>query len=542
MSELTADLPVGDAPVHTLHRTLGWSHAFWVASGVPALVLFSIGAVAATVGYPSWLVWSLSIGFGFLQAFTYAEIAGLFPDKSGGASIYGAIAWLKYGKLLAPISVWCNWFAWSPVLALGVGYAAAYILNGFFPADSAIQTWTLTLLPLDFIKDGLTLQINSKVVLGAIIMLGVFAIQHRGILGAARIQAIFAVSTLVPLVLIGLVPLLGGDITHANLFPFVPLAHGANMGPLLDANGAVVEGSWNMAGWTWFCGGLFLAAWSTYGFETAVCYVSEFRHPKTDTVKAIVYSGLLCLVIYTLVPFAFQGALGLDAMLKPDIADGSGVARAMASIVGATGAWVQLVVIMLLLSILLSIMTAMAGSSRTLYQGSVDGWLPKYLSRANHHGAPVAAMWTDLCFNLLLLTMSDNLFVLAAANVGYIIFNFMNLNSGWIHRIDRGAWERPFRCPTWLLATGGVLGFVNAFLLGIGADTWGKGTLKIGLVFAAMIIPVFLFRHYVTDKGKFPAAAVDAHGEVTARAGLLPYIVLLGGVATVLLGHYLAEY
>ena len=72
----------------SLHRTITWIDAFWVASGSPALILFTIGALAATVGSPSWLVWTVSITFGFLQCFTYAEIAGLFHNKSGGASIY----------------------------------------------------------------------------------------------------------------------------------------------------------------------------------------------------------------------------------------------------------------------------------------------------------------------------------------------------------------------------------------------------------------------------------------------------------------------
>ncbi len=89
-----------------LHRKISWVGAFWVASGVPALVLFSIGSIAATVGKPSWLIWVISIMFGFIQLpFSYAEIAGLFPHKSGGASVYGAIAWVRYGKLLAPLSV-----------------------------------------------------------------------------------------------------------------------------------------------------------------------------------------------------------------------------------------------------------------------------------------------------------------------------------------------------------------------------------------------------------------------------------------------------
>ena len=70
---------------------------------------------------------------GFLQSFTYAEIAGLFPNKSGGASVYGAAAWLRYSKFIAPLSVWCNWFAWSPVLSLGCAIAAGYILNALAP-------------------------------------------------------------------------------------------------------------------------------------------------------------------------------------------------------------------------------------------------------------------------------------------------------------------------------------------------------------------------------------------------------------------------
>ncbi len=70
-------------------------------------------------------------------------------------------------------------------------------------------------------------------------------------------------------------------------------------------------------------------------------------------------------------------------------------------------------------------------------------------------------MWTDLGFNLLALMMSDNIFVLAASDVAYMIFIFLNLNAGWIYRIDRSNWERPFKAPTWLLASGSALAYVN---------------------------------------------------------------------------------
>ncbi len=114
-------------------RALDWKGAFWVAAGVPPLVLFSIGGIAGTTGKLAFLVWIISMIMGFLQSFTYAEIAGMFGNKSGGASVYGATAWLRYSKFIAPLSVWCNWFAWSPVLSLGCAIAAGYILNALFP-------------------------------------------------------------------------------------------------------------------------------------------------------------------------------------------------------------------------------------------------------------------------------------------------------------------------------------------------------------------------------------------------------------------------
>jgi amino acid transporter len=558
----TAEVAAGGAGAKSagLERGIDWTGAFWVASGVPPLVLFSIGAVAATVGKLSWIIWTASIAMGFIQSFTYAEIAGLFPNKAGGTSIYGAIGWVRYGKLIAPISVWCNWFAWSPVQATGSALAAGYILSGLFAPDSAINTWQLTLLDLGYLKAGLSLRINAIFVLGAVILLAVKFVQDGGILRSANTTKILGISAMIPLLLIGIVPILTGDIVKANFFPLAPLAH--------DAMGRVADGTWNMAGVTVFAAGMFLAAWSTYGFETAVCYTGEFKNPKTDTFKAIFYSGLLCVVVYTLVPFAFQGFLGLgtllhpavldDAgnvttaaeyggMLAPDIYSGMGVAAVMSRMVHAGRLVGVIVVIMLILALVLSLMTSMAGSSRTLYQASLDGWLPKYLAKVNSHGAPTNAMLTNLGFNLVLLLLSDSVFVIGAANIGYLIFNFLNLNAGWIHRMDRPRQERPWRAPTWILAAGAGLSFVNLAFMGFGADVYGAGTLKTGLIFAALIVPVFVYRHYIQDKGSFPREMADdlemVDGEkIVKRAGIWPYVVLAAGVAVVAVTHRLAVY
>src|SRR5208283_3187241 len=518
----------------TLRRAIDWKGAFWVASGVPALVLFSIGQVAGAVGKLSFLVWSLSIMMGFIQSFTYAEIAGLFPNKSGGASIYGAAAWVRYSKVIAPLSVWCNWIAWSPVLSLGCSIAAAYVLTGIAPIHD-FREWTLltqTIGPVTF-------SLNAAFFVGTALMLVTFALQHRGIGGTANIQKFIGLLVIVPLVIVGVVPILNGRVNYSNFLHLVP--------PL--ANGGAEPGSWNTGGWTLALGGMFLAAWSTYAFETAVCYTREFRNPGSDTFKAIFYSGVLCIGLFILVPFTFQGVLGVTGMLAPAINDGTGVAAALAGMVGGGRIIEALLVVLMIMALLLSIMMAMAGSSRTLYQGSVDGWLPRYLSRVNVHGAPTRAMWTDLIFNLVALSMACGggpsfVFILTISNCCYMIFNFLNLNAGWIHRIDSGETARPYRAPTWLLALGGIFAFVNAAFMGAGAKVWNPWALWAGILAAALIVPVFWYRHYLQDKGRFPEKMLEdlqvgGMPISETKAGILPYVTLLAGLAVVLASNYL---
>ncbi len=580
-----------------LHRALDWKGAFWVAAGVPPLVLFSIGGIAGVAGQAAFVVWILSMIMGFSQSFTYAEMAGMFGNKSGGTSVYGATAWLRYSKLIAPLSVWCNWFAWSPVLSLGCAIAAGYILNSLFPIPAAesqmVLDWVAANLasytettqsvvdyvaanvgtsPADAITavataDGVTaltpafrvweaftinvpslgaLHFNATFVIGAILMLIMLAIQHRGIATTASAQKILAVIVLVPLLLVGLVPIITGQIDSMNVTGIVP--------PSAPYSG--VNGAWDIGGWTLFLGGMYIAAWSTYGFETAVCYTSELKDPKRDTFRAIFYSGLLCILFFFLIPFSFQGYYGQAGLLSAGVVDGTGVGAALGAMLGSNPIFIQIFVILMILALFLAIMTAMAGSSRTLYQGSRDGWLPKYLSRVNGNGAPTGAMWTDFVFNLFLLALASNaggyFYVLAISNVGYLVFNFLNLNAGWIHRIDSGHMDRPWKAPSWLIGFNTLLAFVNMLFLGAGAKVWqsvganpdAPPALWAGLVFAALIIPVFWFRHYVQDGGHFPKEAMEDlgltdHGDLgPKKAGMLPYLTLAAGSIVVVWANW----
>lgn len=574
---------------HRLQRSFDWRGAFWVAAGVPPLVLFSIGGISGVAGGAAIAVWIISMSMGFLQSFTYAEISGMYGSKSGGASVYGALAWLRYKKELAPLSVWCNWFAWSPALSLGCAIGAGYILNAFFPAPAAqspeVLEWItanaalfgahspqvtayMSAAPQSSLQDAVeavsvsaaikaltpplrtwealslgipgfaTLRFNATFFIGAALMCIIYTIQKRGIASTASTQKVLAVIVLVPLFLVGIVPFVTGKIDMMNITNIVP--------PSSAYKGD--SGLWDIGGWTLFLGALYVAAWTTYAFETAACYTAEMKNPAQNAFKAIFFSGLLCAVFFILIPLSFQGVFGAKGMLAPGIADGTGIGEALGSLISPSKVVAQIFVILMILALFLAIMTAMAGASRALYQGAREGWLPSYLSRVNDKGAPINAMRTDFCFNLVLLALASDtegyFYVLAVSNVGYLIFNFLSLNAGWIHRMDSGHLYRPWKAPALLIGVNTLLAFVNALFLGAGAKVWGyTGALWAGLAFAALAFPIFWYRHYVKDRGLFPEVTLaevgltnDNLGE--RRAGLLPYCALAVGAAIVLWANW----
>lgn len=472
------------------------------------------------------MAWTPAIALGCSIAAAYI-LNAVAPIPGAGSP--EVVAWIKQNasSIAADSPRVAEWMATNAGKTASDAVAALLAQDGIAALTPGIRGWTLysrQLGPVSF-------SLNAVFWIGAAIMLVAFLIQDRGILSTARVQKFIGLIVIVPMAIVALVPIITGQINWDNYLPLVPLS--APYVPL--------PGGWNLSGWTLVLGGLFIAAWSTYAFETAVCYTREFKDPGSDTPKAIFYSGLLCLALFTLVPFSFQGVLGLQGMLSPSIVDGSGVAEAMGNMLGGNRILTSIFVVLMILALMCFLMTAMAGSSRTLYQASLDGWLPKYLSYANAHGAPTRAMWTDFVSNLGILAIAaadatSFFFILAVSNVCYIICNFLYMNAGWIHRLDNAHIPRHYKAPKILLVVGTCLAYVNVVLLGAGAKVWNPWALWAGLFAAGLIIPIFAYRHFVQDRGQFPEhmlkdLSLSVDYSKTRKAGILPYIALVAGLA-----------
>jgi len=258
----------------------------------------------------------LSVVIGMLMAFVFAEIASMFPEKTGGIPIFASVAYRKYTPLVGPVVTWGYWFAWSPVLAINGLLVGGYVNALAIHSTNAWINWLI----------------------GAVVLVVFFAINHYGIKQGAYAQLVLGICAILPLLLLGIVPWFHGQVDFARFSPFAPLG-----------------GGWgSFQGWVNVFGALFVAGWSAYAFETAVAYCAEFRNPKADAPRAILSSGLLSLVCFSLVPLALIGALGMKAIVQdPSVA----LVPLAKEVFGGAGG--QIIIVLLIVALLLSTNTAM---------------------------------------------------------------------------------------------------------------------------------------------------------------------------------------
>jgi amino acid transporter len=402
-------------------------------------------------------------------------MAGTFPRKSGGHSLYGAEAWRRRNRFLPPMTVWGNWFAWSPVLAIGGLLIGGYAQAQWLPS----QDWEVSFGPFS---------ITIATVIGDAVLLEIFWINHFSIKDSARIQQVLGIVSLLPIALLIIVPVFEGKINIDNLGPVQP-----------------PSGDW----FTWgtfetIAAGLFVAAWSAYAFETTICYTAEFRDPGKDAPRAIIGAGLLNLVFYGLGPIVLLGVVGPER-----IAEDPSVAFApLAS--DTFGAGADVVIALLIIAFILIINTAILGSARTLFQASVDGYTIKGLDKLSKRRVPTRAMGFDVGVNLLLMLLGTPISILAASTVGYMITNILDLSGGWLLNRDTRKMQVPYRAPRTIMRFAPTLAGFNFVLLFCGGPSWGWGAVALGWGIVLLSIPLYLYRQWADNKPLMTAIEPEA--------------------------------
>lgn len=445
-----------------------------VASGVPALVLVSMGPVAALAGTPSVLVWGLSALMGFFMTLAFAELASASPHMTGGIGVLAARALRDRHPSLAVIAQWSYWFGWSPALAINGAAIGVYLHRVLLPSA---PDWT-------------------AVAFAFVILAGSLTVNNYGIRQGARLQASLAAAIVTAVIVLAAAALIRGTFRFGNLTPFAP-----------------PDGWGSGHGIAAFCGALFVAGWSAYGAELALSYGTEYRRGVRDAVPALILVAIASVAAYTLVPLLLVGVLGVVAAQQDPATALAQLARA------SLGMGAGVVVIFLIVTLLLGLNMVMIGSSRGLYQMARCGnaWPP--LGKLNRHGVPGNALRFDLCVNaVLLLTVlalehgsiaSVPITLLAAANVGYFLAIDLALLAAWLnHRA--AARPAPLRLRRGLMRGIVLLAPANLALLALAGFAWGWRDVWAGAAGLAVAIAIFGRRRPRADARPLPRAEAVA--------------------------------
>src|SRR5689334_24488156 len=80
-----------------LLKAMTWWDGFVVALANPGFLIAALGSSIGALGTTgAFVLWTVSITFGALQNNIHAELATMFPNKSGGIALYAHEAWRKY--------------------------------------------------------------------------------------------------------------------------------------------------------------------------------------------------------------------------------------------------------------------------------------------------------------------------------------------------------------------------------------------------------------------------------------------------------------
>jgi len=477
-----------------LERSIDWKQGLAIALGVPLLILPSIGYFTGYVWAFSIIVWGLTTLLGFLQNLAFGELATVFPKASGlpgyTQTVFGSNSdksnhgKFKFGKFIGGFSAWSYWFGWSPVLAIYAILIGDY-LHGLVPALAAIPTTFLSLL------------------VGVVVFGSLGVINSKGLKNGARAGYFLAVISLIPLIAITLAPFLTGDFHIAN-----------------------IAGSWFPVDWTWdlqhvlIIFGIFaMAEWSACSWETAAIYGPEYRNPNTDTPKALLVCGGICLVLYVLVQMSVIGTLGVEGVLAEPVSPMLPLANLTLGPIGAS-----ISIIMLIGAMLLIIQTAFLSSARSIYSMSIEGNLPRFLSKLNSHGHPINAMTADALFNMCLILLGSPTAILAASAIGYICANGISLYTYFKVRNDPelSKLERPFKAPRGWKNVALVTAILNIpfFLVGIiylNSLELGWATTGIGVFVLCLYIPLWFYSQRETKKKNEPKERKAAERDTVFR-------------------------
>ena len=427
-----------------LVKSIDWKQGMIIAMGVPILILPGIYDIAGTAWGLSILIWTVSVLQGFCQNFAIGEMAAALetPGIGGCAQkVFTSPNPKKYdlGKFVGAFTAWSYWFTWTPVIPIFTCTSCDYIIK--------------------YLEYGLGMElpfepIILQLILGVVIFSIIVYVGSKGLSGGAKLGLVLALIAILPLLVVVCVPFTGFSSNEMHFS--------------LD----LIAQNFTPDGWEWSATDMMMvfgmfayAQWCACAWESTATYGAEYKNPGKDLPKAMISAGLICLALYFIVPFCVYG------MLTPEQIDEWGIST-LYPIAQADFGDIGLIVALVLLvsGMVMLIQTAFLGSSRTLYFMGHEGNMPKFFTKTNKNGAPIAAMLFQFAMGIIfiiIINFGSVGMILAASSFGFCFALGMGMLAFIVSRRSPRFKDlpRPWRAPRGWFAVACFLMIYQFFIL-----------------------------------------------------------------------------
>ncbi len=426
---------------HTAHshpRVLGWIGTTALAMGGSNQSLFLIGALILGQGSAAVPLLIVGLLLSWAAAFGWTELVLMYPNRVGGIAATCAEAFRPYSPVLANLTGVCYWWGWVPTCGLTAILSA-----------TAISEWYLPSIPIPLL---------------AIVLVLFFTLVNLcGVRWVGRLAIPIATASASLAFLSGLIPILTGHVNwqQATSFQLITPFPGF------------------FGGLTSAMAGLYLVGFAAPAFEAATCHVGETINPVRNVPRAMFASGFMASIFFILLPIVWLGVLG-PTPLAGDLAQtlNPTFVPLLGNMAHAAAIW------FMMFNMFHGTLQPLAGAARTLAQLAEDGLLPRVLALRSRTDAPWVATLITAGMAILLLLTGDPTWVIAAANLTYLISIGLPNVAVWLLRRDAPEMARPYRAPRGTI----VLGLLAAAIWGIstilGFEQFGLPTVLAGLALA----------------------------------------------------------
>jgi amino acid transporter len=204
------------------------------------------------------------------------------------------------------------------------------------------------------------------------------------------------------------------------------------------------------------------------------------------------------------------------------------------------GSWEKWFIgIPLIMALALSVLNAIMGVGRSLYQAAEDGLLPRWFEHKNRHGVPDYAMAFNVVCSALLCLLGSPVRIYIISNGGYLLSCTLAFGGYFVYRQLRPNEPRSFRLPTFA-KWGALAVFViwtviyfwggwNSPKIVLNDPHQGPWLYLLGLLIVALYAPLYWWRAWqdrrLARAGAAPAgvaAAPDGAADVMSVAPAEP--------------------